>query len=351
MLAQEAIYSNLAIKKVMVDCGNRFLSMTVSRLKVFALYRMLMISLRRGCKSFHVKDSKLELKHEEFQGAYYRGNFVAYMQKREKDIRDYSLRDVAALIELFFKVKDVVADISSLNLEDELTTASMTYKAFLKSLDEETRKNIPIVDLKMNKIIRQAMIGGRTGYYWECSSYDIFKPYMGSLMEKKMEQDVLKESGSEEYNPALREMLRLWMNALSGKAIQRVFTEEKRFCMNDEDMARCLNNLNVNATSSVGNITMVSGELNHPIVKVPSIWSVLTYSYARSYEMPEIFGDTPGQMKEELGKNKYGVFKAKEFHIVYSYGDDGKVILLDHPTGQDQKMIFDQQCYYRLTEA
>lgn len=103
---------------------------------------------------------------------------------------------------------------------------------------------------------------------------------MGSLMEKKMEQDTLKESGSEEYNPALRETLKLWMNALSGKVIQRVFTEEKRFCMNDKDTARCLNNLNVNAISSIGNITLVSGKIKHPIVKVPSIWSVLTYSYA-----------------------------------------------------------------------
>lgn len=93
---------------------------------------------------------------------------MAYIQKREKDIRDYSLRDVVALMELFFKVKDVVADISSLNLEDELTTASMTYKAFLESLDEETRKNILIVDLKMDKIIRQAVIGSRTQVFQRC---------------------------------------------------------------------------------------------------------------------------------------------------------------------------------------
>lgn len=43
-------------------------------------------------------------------------------------------------------------------------------------------------------------------------------------------------------------------------------------------------------------------------------------------EIPEIFGDKPRQMKEELGKDKYGIFKAKEFHIVYSYEDDGKGI-------------------------
>ncbi|KAG0058204.1 hypothetical protein BGZ90_005074 [Linnemannia elongata] len=178
---------------------------------------------------------------------YNNSGFDNFMLTQEAIYSNLAIKKVMVDGELFFKVKDVVADISSLNLEDELTTASMTYKAFLESLDEETRKNIPIVDLKMNKIIRQAVIGGRTqvfqrgiimgkircidvtslylfvmtkrGYYWECSSYDIFKPYMGSLMEKKMEQDVLKESGSEEYNPALREMLKLWMNALSGKAI------------------------------------------------------------------------------------------------------------------------------------
>ncbi|KAF9118503.1 hypothetical protein BGX30_004529 [Mortierella sp. GBA39] len=123
LLVQQAVYSNLHVKNVMVDAGNRLLSMTMSHFKVFDLYRVLMMSRKK-----------------------------AY----------YSLRDVESLRELFFKVKSVVANMTSLVLEDELTIASMTYKAFLASLDEETKENLPIVDLAMDNTIRMATVGGRT---------------------------------------------------------------------------------------------------------------------------------------------------------------------------------------------
>lgn len=450
LLVQQAIYSNLPIKKVMVDAGNKLLSMTMSHFKVFDLYRVLMSSLKAACKGFQIKKHKLELKHEEIQDAYYRGEFSTYFHKHEREILDYSLRDVESLMELFFKVKKVVADMTSLVLEDELTAASMTYKAFLATLDEETKENLPIVDLKLDTTIRKATVGGRTqvfrrgmskgkvrcidvtslypyimmtreyplgqpirtnkfqvgkigvynvtihsqpadkiipmrnkdsldweysnvfdtwvtqedirimrkfgatfavisGYYWKDSSNTIFSPYLGPLMAEKMRQDVLKDAEDEEYNAALREMDKLWMNAISGKVNQRVFTEEKRFCMNDEDVERCLNNLSVKTLSSVGNIILVAGDIKHPTVKVPSIYGVLTYSYARSYmyenfisksktklamdtdslfyldeehklfleNYKELFGIQPGQMKEELGPNMYGIFVAKKFYIIF----------------------------------
>lgn len=481
LLIRQAIHSNFPVTSVLIDSCNRILSMMFSHFKVFDLYRVLGVSLKKACASFGIKNAKLELSHEKIQDAYYRGEFENYINKNEEHIIDYAIRDVESLMELFFAVKDVVKEqtttefSSGLILEDELTTAGMTYKAFKNSLPEEILEKIPITDLDMDKTIRKAVIGGRTqvfikgeikgkircidvtslypyimmfrefplgqpkytkkfmknkigiyhvsihkqpkdkiipfkgkdndsydwdyegvietwvtqedirimdkfgatyividGYYWEDSSKTIFEPYMGKLMAMKMQQDVYKEQKEKltkedkleeaekvPYNPVLREMLKLWLNALSGKVIQRVFTEEKHICFNIDEMDRAMNNLGkITQISSIGDVTLLAGEIKSPQVRVPSIWGVLIYSYARSYMyenfisksktkiamdtdslffldeeyfeflniMSEIFGDEPGQMKEELKENKYGIFKAKKFYIIYTHDENGNEI-------------------------
>ena len=476
LLIRQAMHSNIPVRNVLVDSGNRLLTMVYSHFKVFDLYRILTTSLKKACKSFGIEKCKLELAHHEIQDVVYRGKFEEYMVEHEDKIVEYALRDVESLCELFLKVKEVVReqtvtdDKDGLVLEDEYTTASMTYKAFKNTLTDDILDKIPILSLKMDDIIRQAVIGGRTqvfvkgeysgkircidvtslypyimmtrefplgqpkytkfyvknkigvyhvtihkqpkdkiipfrskeesldweyegvmetwvtqedirimekfgasfavisGYYWEESSKNIFRGYMEPLMMMKMEQDALKEKmeklqkeGKHEeaekvpYNGVLREMLKLWLNALSGKVIQRVFREEKRFCFDGDSVEKALNNLgNLKAVSSVEDVTIISAEVKYPLVKVPSIWGVLIYSYSRSYmyenflsksetklamdtdslflddweykkfvkDMPELFGGEPGQMKEELGENMYGIFKAKKFYIIYSRKDE-----------------------------
>ena len=55
-------------------------------------------------------------------------------------------------------------------------------------------------------------------------SYKLFKPIL-NFMNGKNKQDNLKRIKSNEYNPAIREMLKLIMNSLSGKVIEGLHTE------------------------------------------------------------------------------------------------------------------------------
>lgn len=48
----------------------------------------------------------------------------------------------------------------------------------------------------------------------------LFGKYVNTLFEEKAKQDVLKEMKSEEYNPAFREVIKLFLNSVSGKLVE-----------------------------------------------------------------------------------------------------------------------------------
>jgi hypothetical protein len=50
--------------------------------------------------------------------------------------------------------------------------------------------------------------------------FEIFGRFITPMYEEKRRQDALKDSGSEEYNPALRETIKLFLNSLSGKMVE-----------------------------------------------------------------------------------------------------------------------------------
>ena len=61
------------------------------------------------------------------------------------------------------------------------------------------------------------------GIYWEQSSDQVFINYLEPLMNEKNRQDTLKKKP--EYNPALRELCKLFSNCLSGKVIQKNYED------------------------------------------------------------------------------------------------------------------------------
>lgn len=74
------------------------------------------------------------------------------------------------------------------------------------------------------------------GYYWQESGY-IFKDYVEPLKEAKTQQDIWKDEGDKvNYNPALREMIKLYLNSLSGKVGQREYLKDISFCFTDNQM-------------------------------------------------------------------------------------------------------------------
>ncbi|KAJ2618585.1 hypothetical protein GGI26_006486 [Coemansia sp. RSA 1358] len=53
------------------------------------------------------------------------------------------------------------------------------------------------------------------GFYWDEDIDRLFQSYFEPLVEEKKKQDELKDQGSDEYNPAVRELCKLLMNSLS----------------------------------------------------------------------------------------------------------------------------------------
>jgi hypothetical protein len=53
---------------------------------------------------------------------------------------------------------------------------------------------------------------------------------MQAFKDMKIEQDIRKENKLSGYAPALREVCKLYLNAVSGKVIQRNFEETTKIC-------------------------------------------------------------------------------------------------------------------------
>ena len=60
---------------------------------------------------------------------------------------------------------------------------------------------------------------------WRSSSDTLFRPFVTALAARKDEQDALKAAKAAEYNPALREVLKLLLNSASGKCAQNNYDE------------------------------------------------------------------------------------------------------------------------------
>ena len=55
-----------------------------------------------------------------------------------------------------------------------------------------------------------------SGIYWEKTTKELFKNYIDTFMKIKSEQDTLKNKKADNYNPALREIAKLFLNNMSG---------------------------------------------------------------------------------------------------------------------------------------
>jgi hypothetical protein len=200
------------------------------------------------------------------------------------------------------------------------------------------------------------------GYYWEQDRNDLFIDYFRKLAEAKMQQDLWKEEGDLRYNPALRECIKLMMNALSGKLIQRLFIKKKALVRTGKEMQRFMATIKpgTEVFSGSGELVLVEGEKLDVIPNMPAVLGLLIYSYSRSYlydsmiypvkekygtdtdslfctnmayqklkeNSPELFGNEFGQVKEELQsqvkegeRGPFGIFVAPKCYCFYTVKD------------------------------
>jgi hypothetical protein len=133
------------------------------------------------------------------------------------------------------------------------------------------------------------------GYYFpECES-GVFSKFIDPLMEIKNEQDRLKESGSPDYNPSYRELVKLLVNSVSGKVGQQNYTStalvSKGHLRQLIDVSRVVDPIIV----PIGGDTVVihgkkpESDIYNPKTAKPVILSVLIYSYSRALVYSTLF--------------------------------------------------------------
>ena len=127
----------------------------------------------------------------------------------------------------------------------------------------------------------------KSGIHWEKTSKSVFKNFLKPLVKEKGRQDKMSQEKSEEYNPAMREACKLFMNSLSGKVIQRNFTSNTTIVNEnglDSFMAR---NKDVIIDSLGNNLYFLKGDKKQVVYNKfnthPLQLGVFIYAHARKH--------------------------------------------------------------------
>lgn len=98
-------------------------------------------------------------------------------------------------------------------------------------------------------------------------------------------QDEYHAKSSADFNPALRECIKLLMNSLSGKMGQLPITKDKTICDTQQSCDKFLDKHQKSAeVISIRNkLWLLKTKIEKPKIKSPTILSVLIYAYAREY--------------------------------------------------------------------
>lgn len=125
------------------------------------------------------------------------------------------------------------------------------------------------------------------GVYWKYKTM-IFDNYITNLYNMKKHQDDLKVKKDENYNPSLRNIVKLLMNSLSGKMAQRMYDTLTTVVQTEDDVLDALDQLDDNYQIDIvnhNNLYYIHGKKLDTLVKplMPTIWGMLIYDYSREY--------------------------------------------------------------------
>lgn len=170
----------------------------------------------------------------------------------------------------------------------------------------------------------------KEGIFWEESRSDLFTKYCVTFADEKKRQDHLRSIGSPEYNPALREMCKLFLNALSGKVIQNIYSGTYLLCKTEQEMWRFKEKVEKGSFEYLGcgSIHICYGRVEEPYkasTAKPCHLGVFIYGHARDHMYRNIihdykvyYTDTDSALLkkreyEKLIKNKPELFSSKDF--------------------------------------
>lgn len=136
--------------------------------------------------------------------------------------------------------------------------------------------------------------GGRLtihrGWVWPVSKQGLFEPYIAPLAALKDQQDQLEKSGSAEFNPAYRAVLKLLMNSASGKTCQANYEDQVILAKGGRQQLAAERKMRDDApitwiSLSAETCLLIGKKPSDKVYKrtaKPSILAVLIYSYSRA---------------------------------------------------------------------
>lgn len=143
-----------------------------------------------------------------------------YCSFNQQVLKDKNLPNIYPLKE--FQVKKTTGEETSLCLKNDWTYTGQIEDYFLSNV---------IIDLLIENGVKVDIKNGIV-FEKKIKNYELFKPVLNQMKGKNY-QDTLKKNKSPDYNPALREMLKLLMNSLSGK-VGEGFHNEKTTAINTD---------------------------------------------------------------------------------------------------------------------
>ena len=188
------------------------------------------------------------------------------------------------------------------------------------------------------------------GVYWEDSTVENFRPVLSGLEAIKGNQDRFKREKSDEYNPALREASKLFMNSLSGKVAQRMKRKVTVLSSDYDTTAKTLDSLKQSSVnlSIFGKSLLITGtkvEPFNPKNASPCFLACFIYSYARRRLRAALlcgawYCDTDSALFDEEGARRF-----RELHPDWltPEGQDKKFGEWEEELGQDGTKEF--ECY------
>ncbi len=147
--------------------------------------------------------------------------------------------------------------------------------------------------IKIDQMVKYGMVIGKdiiiyNGLYFtdKIRGCDLFEPLLSAMMTKVC-QDMLKQTGSIDYNAALRQTVKLFLNCISGKIIERIHVnkiDEIKNAFHYHQMKESKRISKLNTISILGDRIFCSytkREQDMMNTHRPIYWGILVYDYSQ----------------------------------------------------------------------
>ena len=146
------------------------------------------------------------------------------------------------------------------------------------------------------------------------NEHNPFTWYVKKLSSMKNQQDVWSKSGDPQYNPALREMIKMLLNAISGKVIQRNYDNQFKLVQGTDSLHWAINKIVGHAVGTPEDMDRLVNELGLEVEYVTS--SVVGGDYANVMWKESSFSRK--SKPSQLGVYIYAHARALMYSEVYS---------------------------------